>query len=251
MKDKEIKYKLQVEAKSNYLISKAIQKNNDNIKEYNDNNIIFKYKDKKIKSFNGFIGQIIPGEIVREEINGIAKSEAYCMYRIQYYTKYYNYEELREKLLNKKNKNQFEEKKEEEGEIDSEINSDLENLKETIKYDISEVNENNIINNLYNDEIKNYIIEDRTKCKNKVKNTLIRFVFTNTDNISRNFNANIFYDKKTNNIMKLNGFFPKEIIDNVKENNIKYFLNIYRFRDDLEFFKKDNVLVSLEVKKLS
>ena len=158
---------------------------------------------------------------------------------------------MREKLLNKKKNNQFEEKEEKEGEIESEINSDLENLKETIKYDISEMNENDIVNNIYNDEIKNYIIQDRTKSKNKVKNTLIRFVFTNTDNISRNFSANIFYDKKTNNIMKLNGFFPKEIIDNVNENNIKYFLNIYRFRDDLEFFNKDNVLVSLEVKKLS
>ena len=206
---------------------------------------MFKYNDKNIELYNGFIGQMIPGQIIREEIYGIAKSTAYAMYRIHYFTKYYNYEELREKLINKEINEQLEEK---EGEFNTEINSELEELKDTVNFDISEMNENKIIYYLYNEEISNYIIEDKIKDKNKVKNTLVRFVLTNTKNTSTNIRANIVYAKKTSHIIKLNSFFPKEIIDHAKENDINNFLNIYRFRDDLDFLKNDDVLCSLKVK---
>ena len=59
----------------------------------------FECKDKRMKSFTGFIGEIIPGQVIREEIHGIAKSAGLAMYRIHYYTKYYQLDELRDRLL--------------------------------------------------------------------------------------------------------------------------------------------------------
>ena len=53
-----------------------------------------------MKLFTGFIGEIILGEIIREEIYGIAKSAGHAIYRILYYTKYYQLDELRDRLLN-------------------------------------------------------------------------------------------------------------------------------------------------------
>ena len=62
----------------------------------------FKCPDKQIKEFIGFVSDIIPGEIVREELVEIATSGSVAMYRLEYFTKYYNVNELREKLLKKK-----------------------------------------------------------------------------------------------------------------------------------------------------
>ena len=64
--------------------------------------IDFKCEDKNMKQFIGFNCNIIPGEIIREEIVQIAKGDTLAMYRIEYYSKYFDTKELREKLLNKK-----------------------------------------------------------------------------------------------------------------------------------------------------
>ena len=61
-----------------------------------------KCPDKRIAKLIGFISDIIPGEIVREEISEIASAQTAAMYRIVYYTKYYKIDELKKKLLNKK-----------------------------------------------------------------------------------------------------------------------------------------------------
>ena len=73
----------------------------------------FECRDKSMKYFTGFIGEIIPGEVIREEIFGIAKNAELAMYRIQYYTKYYQIDELRDRLLHpeKYNKDNDEEDK--------------------------------------------------------------------------------------------------------------------------------------------
>ena len=46
----------------------------------------FKCIDKNMREFTGFIADIIPGKVIREEINGIAKANKVCIYRIHYYT---------------------------------------------------------------------------------------------------------------------------------------------------------------------
>ena len=42
-----------------------------------------------MKKFIGFNSDIIPGDIVREEIIQIASKNSMAIYRIEYYTKYY------------------------------------------------------------------------------------------------------------------------------------------------------------------
>jgi len=80
----------------------------------------FNCHDENMKKFIGFNCNIIPGDIVREEIVQIASGDYLAMFRLEYYTKYYDAKELREKLLhpeiyenNKDQKNIKEEKKEE------------------------------------------------------------------------------------------------------------------------------------------
>ena len=59
----------------------------------------FNYNDKELKNFLGFNSNIIPGQIIREEIIVLAQTQYFCLYRLAYYTKYYNIEELRNNLL--------------------------------------------------------------------------------------------------------------------------------------------------------
>ena len=80
----------------------------------------FNCHDENMKKFLGFNCNIIPGDIVREEIVQIASGDYLAMFRLEYYTKYYDTKELREKLLhpemyenNKDHINIKEEKKEE------------------------------------------------------------------------------------------------------------------------------------------
>ena len=63
----------------------------------------FECRDKNMTLFTGFIADIIPGEVIREDIFGIAKNSESALYRIHYYTKYYQMDELRKSLLNSDN----------------------------------------------------------------------------------------------------------------------------------------------------
>jgi hypothetical protein len=265
MKNKEIKLKLQIEKEKNNNIKKAIEKDNDkskdndeyifneyagytyNIDDSDDKDIIFKYEDKNMKYFNGFIGEIIPGEIIREVIYGIAKSEnKFCMYRIHYFTKYYKIDELREKILNKSKNYNINEKEEENYE---EEENKMEIPNNTQKYDISEKLENSIIYNIYENEIENFIIEDKTvNDKSNVKNTLIRFIFTNNTDKSKNFNARIKTQTKKNEV-KLNSFYPELIKSYIEKNNIRAFLNIQRLRNDLDFLMNDDINININIEK--
>ena len=277
MKNKEIKLKLQVEKEKNNNIKKAIEKDKDkskdnecdeyifnkyakytyNIDDSDDKDIIFKYEDKNMKYFNGFIGEIIPGEIVREVIYGITKRENnYGMYRIHYFTKYYKLDELRAKILNQ-SKN-YHIKEEKNYEVEENYDEEKENYEEenkmeipnnAKKYDISEKLENSIIYNIYEDEIDNFIIEDKTvNDKSNVKNTLIRFIFTNNTDESKNFNARIKTQIKKNEV-KLNSFYPELIKSYIEKNNIRAFLNIQRLSDDLDFLMNDDIIIHINYEK--
>ena len=127
-KEKEDKYIKNIEREINYNIEKVRKKGNtpsnyymnddDDDDEYENGAIpagveIFKCKDKTLKKFIGFISDIIPGEIVREEIVEIATSSSMAMYRLEYFTKYYKVDELRDILLNHKDKVKDENKEKE------------------------------------------------------------------------------------------------------------------------------------------
>ena len=241
MKNKEIKYKTQVEEEIKNNIKNAIEK--DNNKKNDENSFEFNYEDLDIDKFNGFIAQIIPGEIIREEIYGITKNDNNAIYKIHYYTKYYKLNDLREKLLNNK---KIEEEDKKEGNLEQEIIiSELEESPNIVKYDISKKTENSIIYRIYNDNNKNFIIEDKTRVnENNVKNTLIRYILTNKGEDSKNYRFNTkFKYFKIQQI--LNSFNPNIINDSVNKDDIKSFMILQRLRDDLDFLNY-NISISFE-----
>ena len=142
----------------------------------------FKCIDKNMREFTGFIADIIPGKVIREEINGIAKANKVCIYRIHYYTKYFKLEELRQKLLNNEIINDSDEDTDKPNEVFYKEENDEKELfddENVIKYDVSERNENSIIYKIYSDKTV-FILEDKNvKNRNNVKNTLNRFIFCN------------------------------------------------------------------------
>ena len=111
---KEERYIRNVERETNEKIDKLKKGENKSLYRHNDDDLIlpgleeFKSKDKNIKNFIGFNSDIIPGEIVRENIIRIAGITTMAMYRIEYYTKYYKKDELRNTLMNKNEANEGE-----------------------------------------------------------------------------------------------------------------------------------------------
>ena len=111
MKKKEKEYKEFVNEEVQAILKSTLNENEEQKRygsyegdfdefEYEDlyKDKFFKCKDKRMKNFTGFIGEIIPGKVIREEIFGIAKNSGLAMYRIQYFTKYYQLDELRDRL---------------------------------------------------------------------------------------------------------------------------------------------------------
>ena len=98
-----------------------------NDRENNEEKNIFKCLDQKIKKFIGFNSDIIPGEIVREEIELIAytQNNLFKMFRAVYYTTYFKFDELRNYLLNnkynKKNENMHYQSEKEKNNIKNDI----------------------------------------------------------------------------------------------------------------------------------
>ena len=307
----------------------------------------FNIYDKKLKNFIGFNSDIIPGDIVREEIIQITKVNNMAIYRVEYYTKYHKTEELRNFLLrkkkedkkenevkkeeneNKKNENKVEEKrKEDKGEneekkeekndedkkddnkddgkkeenkgedrdkkdegkkdLENENNEEGENkenekdkatgennedknssnskeenkeekeempeITETEiddsrgnldKYDISEKNENSFIYSVFSNDT---ILEDKSlKDKNKVKNTLYRFIFVNKDPQEKSYRAHFKYSEKIKNKPVLNFFIPTAIFSKIGSDDISNFYNVMRIKGDLPFLKRDDVIVSIGI----
>ena len=84
--------------------------------------------------------------------------------------------------------------------------------------------------------------------KSNVKNTLIRFIFTNNTDKSKNFNARIKTQTKKNEV-KLNSFYPELIKSYIEKNNIRAFLNIQRLSDDLIFLMNDDISIAINLEK--
>ena len=148
---------------------------------------------------------------------------------------------------NEEKKEDSEKKEKEEEIIETEITNKLELKERTKKYDISEKNENSFIYSLFGNRIDAYILEDKTiKNKNKVKVTLIRFIFANRGSNNKNFRATIKEVQAISKIESVNQFNPKLVADRVEGNNISNFHSIYRLRGDLPFIKDENIAVSID-----
>ena len=286
-KEKEAQYIDFVEKEVKTIIDLSVKKDEEESNEYKDKNELgyderiydgkfFECKDKNMIYFTGFISEIIPGEVIREEIFGIAKRYEVAMYRIHYYTKYYYLDELRERLLhpNKyiKEDSQKEESKEKEPEFQlneksekniekkddksnlskigssketiNEINRELENESKAVKYNVLEKNENSFIYKIYKEK-DIFILEDESIMdEHKVKNTLIRFIFFNGESKKKSFYAKCKSSKMSKKKEK-NCFFVNQINDYVRQKEISYFLTVQRFRDNLEFIKEDDVIIAI------
>ena len=112
--EKEERFIFNIERETNNEIDKAKNPERNRYNEDNyyneDEDLIlpgleeFNIYEKKMKKFIGFNSDIIPGDIVREEIIQIASKNSMAIYRIEYYTKYYKTDELRNILLTKNKK---------------------------------------------------------------------------------------------------------------------------------------------------
>ena len=231
--------------------------NNENSYESIYKGMFFECHDINMKLFTGFIADFIPGEIIREEIYGIAKSSNLAMYRIQYYTKNYRTDELRDRLLNPDKYKNVEEKEsyseytpnEEEIEFkNSEINKELDQKEYVEKYDVSKKNENDFLYNLYKDEKNIFILEDKEKKdRNNVKNFLMRFVFSRVRGDEKKIiEATIKPQSSLKNQSKKNFYLMKVIKDQTKPHQITNFWNMQRFKDELKFVKEDDIMVTIE-----
>ena len=253
--------------KINKELKKSIQNENKDISDYKDKfdkvkkriyqiyssrrkgEFEIKSFDKIIKNFIGFNSDIIPGEVVREEIQQLAKTSSYSVYKLEYFTKFYTVDELRKNLL-QNNKNQEQNKNMEKIIVDrnnnqnenqkilTDIRYDLDEKENTIKYDASEKNENSIIYNVFKRKNNNIIFDDKgMKDKNNVKSVLFRFIFTNTAEKGKCFRAKFRKDPKN-----LNAFIPHKIVDIAEKKSYQSFHNINRIRNDFPFFYRDNFL---------
>ena len=112
--------------------------------------------------------------------------------------------------------------------------------------DVSEKNENSFIYSLFGRSVRAYILEDNSlKDKNKVKSTLIRFVFSKITSSDKKFQAEIRQTNSISRIEKINYFSPKKVLDTVEGNNISNFHSIYRLRGDLPFLKDENIGITI------
>ena len=248
IKEREEKYIKNIEKEVNitnnlFNIENNIQNNNYHFEEDNiiEEENIYKCYDEKIKDYIGFNSDIIPGEIVKESIELIAKNSRQGMYRADYFTKYYKFDELRNNLLNNKYK-----EKEENTENEEKESEDEELLQEYKNYDVSEKNENSIIYSKLSNNTK-IVLEDKSlKNKNKVQKTLISFFFVNTDDkLNKKLDINI--KLKNGSLERITNFKDNRIIDYSEHNSIVKFYSIYRLRDDLPFFKKDDISILIDL----
>ena len=205
---------------------------------YNDDDH-FDYMNN-MDNFIGFKSDIIPGEIVKEEISEIATTRIFSIQRIEYFTKYYKFDELRNALLNKTKYCECKIKN-----IDIE-NQDIE--KKKINYDVSIQNENSLFYSLFEKRKHYYVLEDKY-LGNKIysESTIIRYNFLNTGTDEKKFFAKIRFSKECLYNKRINVFWPDFIYDKVESNNYTNFYTIYKMREDLPFIEFNDNIITIDL----
>ncbi len=150
------------------------------------------------------------------------------------------------KSEDKEKEEEKEKEKEEEENIITEINPDLEERASAVKYDVSEKNENSFIYRIYNEEKDIFILEDKSKKdKNNVRCLVCRYIFANSDPRKKIFHATIKKQRDLKSQTKKNCLIMDEVKDNVLPHQNTCFMILQRFRDNLEFIKKDDIVISI------
>ena len=115
-----------------------------------------------------------------------------------------------------------------------------------MKYDVSEKNENSFINRIYNEEKDIFILEDGSKKdKNNVRCLVCRYIFANNEPRKKLFHATIKKQKSLKSQTKKNCFIMDQVKDHVLPNQNTSFWIAQRFRENLEFVKKDDIVISI------
>ena len=206
---------------------------------------------KIITNYLGFIPDFIPGNITKEEIQLIAKTQYLELIRVEYFTQYYDTKEF---------KNMIEEKK------DIEINLKNEKKIESVekfdenekilKVDISnedyQRDENKLFWNISKklETANKIIIEDGLipNEDNIVLNSLVRYVLINKKPIKNRMEARIKLKKDLKIYIKDNICIPEYLFDYVDKHNYVDFLNINRIRKEDKFIQKEDILISVNSK---
>jgi len=216
------------------------------INMYYDNDNFFQYMNN-MDYFIGFKSDIIPGEIVREEISEIARNSSLSIQRIEYFTKYYKFDELRKGLLNKNKYYEYKIKK-----IDLEKQEKEKKEITKIFYDVSIRNENSLFYSLFKKTNDYYVLEDKS-LENKIysESTIIRYNLLNTSTDEKKFNAKIIFNRFKKNCLynkRINVFWPNFIYGKVESNNYTNFCTIYKIRGDLPFIEFDDNNITIDLK---
>ena len=201
------------------------------IKNKEQVNNLFDDDFEYMSNFIGFKSDIIPGEIIREEISQIAFSINLSLQRIEYFTKYYKFDELRNALLNK---NKYTECKIKNNDLENQdIKKEGKFQKKRIDYDVSIQNENSLFYSmLMNKEY--YVLEDKlSESKINSESTIIRYNLFSKGMDEKKFFIKFQYAYECPYAKKINAFIPEIIYDKVEKNNYINFYTIYKIREDL------------------
>ena len=265
-----------------YEVKKTLNELKNNNIEYEDYKSKDEYKlpenmnkfyvdSDEVEKFIGTNPNMIPSDIVKEQIEVIASGDSMFLMRLEYFTKYKNIEEIRNNLLKKDDKIKKKETEDEKKDKDNEEQTKEENLnKEKIeeksddddeKHNIFKINVSNIKNEIDGKEFMFDMISKLTKYSfskidiidNSIKDTknvissLIRFVIITTQSADSMLHINIS-EKNIPEETKENYYYAHFFKDNIKGRNISNFLNIYRIRNDLSFLKKNDIGINIDVK---
>ena len=129
----------------------------------------------------------------------------------------------------------------------SEINKELDKEDNVEKYDVSEANENDFIYKLYKRHHDIFILEDKEiKDRNNVKNLLTRYIFSLTKGDEKKFfNASVKAQKSLKSQTKKNCNLLSKIHDYVEPSQVTSFWNLQRFKEELKFVSKDDIIISI------
>ena len=243
--------------KINYELNELLKQrnpNSKNIKKIEKPKIPKEIEDNNpespiIYSFLGFIPDFIPGEIAKEEVQLLNKTDNLELIRIEYFTKYYNIEELNDAIKNGKQKENINDK------IDIKKEEIIDEKENVIKVDISnrdyQKEENKLLNKI-SKKLQNQnklIVEDGTILDDEnIINSLVRYILINKKPIKNKIFAKVNLNQNLNIHAKDNICYTEFLCDYVDRHNYVDFLDINRIKKGEKFIKKDDIYINLSSK---
>jgi hypothetical protein len=205
----------------------------------------FKNNEIMKKDFKETICNIIPYETGKIHIRLAFAKKNFKIYSFEYFTTYFTKEELLKlrkencdfTYNNLKRQKIMSEKKE--SNKDSNITKNITDFKD--EKDLFSFINKNIL------EAKDIILENPEVINRPLKNTIVRYyIYNQLQNSLFKFEFKKETNKEDNNF---NFYLPEIMRDIVEDNGIKNLLNIFRIKDDLDFFRPDNLFNTPKIAK--